>query len=84
MKQLETRKHSGLVATFIKEYVAPGIFAKEFSNIIKNAQKIRTEVDYEDFYIVSKDTAREQIENAEKFVDEMKRYLEKTYNISLQ
>jgi len=83
LRQLETRKHSGLVATFIKEYVASGIFAREFSNIIKNAQKIRTEVDYEDFYIVSRDTAKGQIENAEKFVKEIKRYLENTYNISL-
>jgi uncharacterized protein (UPF0332 family) len=84
LKQLETRKHSGLVATFIKEYVASGIFEKELSNIIKNAQKIRIESDYEDFYIVAKETAREQIEKAEKFYKEVKKYLETQLNISVE
>jgi len=83
LKQLETKKHSGLVATFIKEYVAPGIFDKELSSIIKNAQKIRIESDYEDFYIVSSETVREQIEKADKFYKEVKKYLETQLDISL-
>ncbi len=83
LKQLETRKHSGLVATFIKEYIASGIFDKEFSNIIKNAQKIRIESDYEDFYIIAKETVWEQIEKAEKFHKEIKKYLETQFSISL-
>ena len=41
LDRLETKKHSGVVAIFIKEYVASGKFDKEFSNIIKSAQKIR-------------------------------------------
>lgn len=57
-------------------------FDKELSNIIKSAQKIRIESDYEDFYIVAKETAREQIEKAEKFYKEVKKYLETQLNIS--
>lgn len=83
LKQLETRKHSGLVATFIKEYIAVGIFDKELSNIIKNAQKIRTESDYEDFYVISKETVHEQLKNAEKFIEEIKKYLESQLDIPL-
>lgn len=83
LKQLETRKHSGLVSIFIKEYIASGIFDKEFSKIIKNAQKIRSEADYEDFYVVAKETAVEQVENAEKFVKQIKKYLEHESGISL-
>jgi uncharacterized protein (UPF0332 family) len=83
LKQLETRKHSGLVATFIKEYIAAGIFDKGLSNIIKNAQKIRTESDYEDFYVISKETTQEQLKNAEKFIEEIKKYLESQLGIPL-
>ncbi|MCX6578667.1 MAG: HEPN domain-containing protein [Candidatus Aminicenantes bacterium] len=83
LKQLETRKHSGLVATFIKEYIAGGIFDRELSSIIKNAQRIRVESDYEDFYILSRETTREQVDNAEKFIKEIKKYLESQLNISL-
>jgi uncharacterized protein (UPF0332 family) len=83
LKQLETRKHSGLVATFIKEYIAAGIFDRELSSIIKNAQRIRVESDYEDFYILSRETAREQVDNTEKFIKEIKKYLESQLHISL-
>jgi uncharacterized protein (UPF0332 family) len=55
-----------LVSTFIKEFIATGIFDKKFSRLIKNAQKIRLESDYEDFYIISRDTTKEQIVQAEK------------------
>lgn len=83
LKQMETRKHSGLVATFIKEYIASGVFDKEFSNIIKSAQKMRIEADYEDFYVLSKETAEEQLNNAEKFVGKIKGYLESSHNIKI-
>lgn len=83
LKKLETRKHSGLISIFIKEYIASGIFDKEFSKIIKNAQKIRSEADYEDFYVIARDTAVEQVESAEKFVKEIKKYLESKLGISL-
>ncbi len=81
LDRLETKKHSGVVAIFIKEYVATGKFDKEFSNIIKSAQKIRVESDYEDFYVLPRETAELQIESAEKFVKEIKQYLENKLDI---
>jgi uncharacterized protein (UPF0332 family) len=83
INQLETRKHSGLVSTFIKEYVSTGIFDKEFSSIIKSAQKIRIESDYEDFYVLSREMAQTQIENAEKFVRKIEEYLVEKIGIIL-
>jgi uncharacterized protein (UPF0332 family) len=40
LKQLETKKHSGLVATFIKEYVASGIFDKEVKKYLETQLNI--------------------------------------------
>ena len=43
--------------------------------IIKNAFQVRQESDYEDFCIISIDDAKEQIENAEKLIDAIERYV---------
>jgi uncharacterized protein (UPF0332 family) len=64
----ETRKHSGLIAYFNKDYVATGTFDKEYSKILMAAEKIRNRSDYDDFYIASKEAAEKQIENAGKFI----------------
>ncbi len=45
---------------------------------------IRDKSDYTDFYIVSKDEAKEQIENAEKFLTEITNYLETKLNTLLE
>jgi uncharacterized protein (UPF0332 family) len=65
LDEFETRKHSGLISYFNKNYVAEGIFDKEYSKILIGAELVRTKSDYRDFYIVSKDAAAKQIENAE-------------------
>lgn len=44
---------------------------------------IRDKLDYKDFYIVSKDEAKQPIENAEKYLSEISKYLESKRNISL-
>ena len=75
LEEFETRKHSGLISYFGKNYVAEGIFDKEYSKILIGAERGRTKSDYRDFYIVSKDTAEKQIENAEKFIQKMDEFI---------
>lgn len=41
------------------------------------AFQIRNKSDYDDYYIASKSEAKEQYDDALKFVSEMKRYVEK-------
>ncbi len=69
------KKHSGVIAFFRKEYVKTGIFEKKLSDIIQDAFEIRTECDYEDFYVVAKSDVDQQIKNAEYFIEQIDLYI---------
>ena len=73
----DSKKHSGVIAHFNYEHVKNGDFPKEITKMIKAAMEIRHNSDYEDFYIVSKDTAEKQLENAEYIVSLVDAYLNK-------
>lgn len=68
-------KHAGIIACFQKNYVKEGIFDKQYSKIIMEAFQIRNKSDYDDYYMVTKSEAEEQLEKAEMFYEEMKRYI---------
>ena len=46
------------------------------SDIITDVFQIRTESDYDDYYVVNKADVEEQIKNAEYFIQQTKEYLE--------
>lgn len=73
----DRKKHSGVVAYFQENYIKKGVFDKQHSYAIKNAFLVRQESDYEDFYIVSRKDAAEQIENARKFVETVDVYIKR-------
>jgi len=73
--RFDSRKHSGVISAFRKDYIRTGIFPKGFSEIIDNAFDIRLESDYEDFYLVSKADVAAQIESAEKFLEAVEKYV---------
>jgi len=75
LDEFEARKHSGLIAYFNKNYVSTGIFEKEYAKILSQAEWVRNKSDYRDFYIVFKDDAAEQIENAGKFIQRIEEYI---------
>lgn len=68
-------KHSGVSAYFRKEYIKTGIFAVELSDIISMTFEIRSNSDYDDFYVISVEEVNEQIGNAIKFCDVVEAYL---------
>ena len=72
----DSKKHSGVISEFRRKYVKTGVFEPVMSNIIKRAFTIRNESDYEDFYVVSKEEAMQQIENAKEFLEACEKYLE--------
>lgn len=76
----DRKKHSGVVSYFQEHYIKTNIFEKEYSYIIKNAFLVRQESDYEDFCIISKSEAVEQIENAQKFVEAVNKYIASEIN----
>ena len=69
-------KHlSGIIAEFRRRYIKTGIFDTKYSDIISALFEIRTDSDYDDFFVISKEEIALQIENAGDFLDRIKAYL---------
>lgn len=72
---LDFKKHSGVISNFQMKYIKSGIFDKQLSNIIKSAFSLRTESDYEDFYVISKADVENQVSEAEVFFRAISEYI---------
>ena len=72
---IDMSKHSGTISEFRKLYVKTGIFSEDDSNIIGVAFEIRTDADYDDFFLVPIKDIEEQIKEAELFVNKVEQYL---------
>ena len=70
------KQHSQVIGNFNKDFVHTGIFSKEISRKISRAQEVRHASDYDDFFIVSVDDTKEQLETAREVVDMVDKYLE--------
>lgn len=72
-------KHSGVSAYFRREYIKTGIFEVELSDIISSAFDVRSNSDYDDFYVISKEEVEEQIENAIRFCNVIEKFLDSQF-----
>lgn len=81
LEGVDFSKHSGVSAYFRKEYIKTGIFDVEYSDIIKEAFDIRSDSDYDDFFVISEVEVQEQIQNAKKFYEQIKKYIEEKKNV---
>ena len=75
MEGVDFSKHAGVIAYFQKNYVKSEIFEKKYSKIVVEAFEIRSESDYDDYYIISKEEAEEQIRNAQFFLNGIIKYV---------
>lgn len=69
------KQHAQVIGNFNKDFVHTGIFPKEISKRISRAQEIRHASDYDDFYIVSVEDAKEQLQTARDVVSMVEEYL---------
>lgn len=76
------KQHAQVLGNFNKDFVHTGIFPKEISRKISRAQEVRHASDYDDFYIVSVEDAKEQIKTAEEVVNMVEEYLKISPDIS--
>ena len=77
-KQLDSSKHSGVIALFNQHFVKTGIISKEASKLIEEAKSYRERADYGDFFVVSREEAEVQIQSARKFIAEIETVIKKT------
>ena len=71
----DSKKHSGIIAEFRKNYLKTEKLPKRLSPMIEALVEIRQGSDYDDFYIISKEEVYEQLQNAKIFISEVEKYL---------
>lgn len=72
---IDMKHHSGVMSEFRRLYIKTGIFDADMSQIISLLFNVRTDSDYDDFYVVSREETFEQFENAKHFLREIEDYL---------
>ena len=75
LKEVDSSKHSGVISLFNQHIVKAGLFSKEIGRLLAKAKDIREGADYGDFVKITEEDARNQIDNAEKFVAEAEKVL---------
>ena len=79
LDNIDSKKHSGVIAEFRKNYLKTEILPKDLSLTIDEMVEVRQGSDYDDFYIISKNEVEQQLLNAEIFVNEIEKYLLTVY-----
>lgn len=72
---IDRKHHSGIISEFSRLYIKTNIFEKSFSDLIGDQYDYRTSSDYDDFFVISKSEATEQLENARLFLDAVEQHL---------
>lgn len=75
LDHIDKKHHSGIISEFRRRYIKTAVFPVEFSRIISVLEGTRTDSDYDDFFIISKEEVVEQIADAEVFLVGIKEYL---------
>jgi uncharacterized protein (UPF0332 family) len=71
----DSKSHGAIIGKFREKYIKTGVFSAEYSKTIGSAFDIRNESDYEDFYVITKEDASAQVENAREFLNAVKEYI---------
>lgn len=68
LKQLDSKKHSGIISLFNQHFVKTGIVERSAGKNLSKARIRRESSDYADFYLVSKEEASGQLAAAKQFL----------------
>ena len=80
LEGVDFKKHSAVIAYFQQHYVKTGLFENKYSDFARDAFSIRADSDYEDFFVVSKEDAEEQIVHAKQFLNAAEVYFTQIVN----
>lgn len=75
LEQTDFKKHSSVIAYFNKEYISKNVFPKELGRKVSESRFFREKSDYVDFYIVTKEECKEQVETAKMMIKVAEEYL---------
>ncbi|RKO68054.1 HEPN domain-containing protein [Desulfofundulus salinus] len=77
LKQLDSKKHSGVISLFNQHFVKPEIVDRATGRDLSKARVRRESSDYTDFYLVTKEEAASQLETAKRFLANIETALER-------
>ena len=72
---VDMKHHSGIISEFRKRYLKTDIIDRKLSPTISELFDLRTDCDYDDFFIISKKEAFDAVEKADAFVNAIEKYL---------
>ncbi len=75
LRKFDSSKHSGIIAYFNQHYIKSGKIETKYSKILTTAYQFRNDCDYKDFYIITREDAEVQFDDAKKFVNRIQTYL---------
>lgn len=81
MEDKDFSKHSGVISYFRMKYIKTGVFDKKYSDYLQSAFQERNFSDYGDFFLVSREDAEKQYQNAIELADAIKNYIEEHESI---
>jgi len=73
LKDMHPRTHRGVLSQFGLEFVKTGVIEEYYAKAITTAQERRERADYDIYYNPSKEEAESIIEDAERFLDRIKK-----------
>lgn len=71
-------RHAGVIGYFQRNYIKTKVFDIKYSRYLTAAFQIRNNCDYNDFYVVSRESAEEQFLHASEMINTIRAYLEDT------
>ena len=82
-RRVDFARHAGVISYFQKEYIKTGLFEVKFSKYLQMAFQVRNNCDYNDFYLVSREDAEQQLLHAREFYEVVRAYLIRRENREL-
>ena len=74
-KGINAKSHEALKRLFGKELIEPNEIEKDYAIIFREEQDERLLADYDITFVPEPERVKERIEDAQKFIDRMKKYL---------
>jgi uncharacterized protein (UPF0332 family) len=75
LRQINTSKHSGVIAFFDREFVKTNLMPKELSRSFHLAFQRRQENDYGELFTINGEEARQAITEAQLFLREVEKFV---------
>lgn len=75
MHEIYPKSHAGTITKFNLHFIKTGIFPKNFSKLLAQVEKSRTEADYSFEINFTKDEAEDRLRLAETFVKEVTKHI---------